>query len=104
LKIAKRKSKTAISSFMSRRASKFWKWVLIAAQVYFVAHQLALLFIPRARAFDGLPGLASIFGLAAWAFLLIGSPFFWRSHRWLACSGWCMAFGLFLFISFLARW
>jgi hypothetical protein len=89
---------------MSPRASKFWKWVLIAAQVFFVAHWLSLLLIPRARAFGGLPGLISMFGLVVWAFLLFGSPFFWRSHRWFAFSGSFMAVGLLLCMMFLARW
>jgi hypothetical protein len=76
---------------MNPRALNFWKWVLILAQVFFVAHRLSLILIPRARAFDGLPALASMFGLAIWAFLLFGSPFFWRSHRWVAWSGSCLA-------------
>jgi len=88
---------------MSPRAKTFWKWVLIVAQAFFVAHQLALLLIPRARAFDGLPALVSMFGLATWAFLLFGSPFFWRSHRWLAYSGSCMAVGLLCF-TLLGPW
>jgi hypothetical protein len=88
---------------MSSRALKFWKWTLLVAQVLFVGHQLALLLIPRSRAYDGLPALASMMAMALWAFLLLGSPFFWRSHRWLAYSGSFVAVGLPCFL-LLGRW
>ena len=34
--------------------------------------------------------------LGAWLFLLIVSPFFLRSLRWVALAGWIIAFGLLI--------
>ena len=70
--------------------------MLIVAQVFFVIHQIAVLLIPRARAYDGIPAIASMIGIVVWAFLLFGCPFLWRSHRWLAVSGSFMAVAVFV--------
>jgi hypothetical protein len=34
--------------------------------------------------------------LGAWLFLLIVSPFFLRSLRWVALAGWIIAFGILI--------
>lgn len=39
---------------------------------------------------------AVIVFMAIWLFLLIGSPFFFRSLRWIAWIGWLLAVGLFV--------
>ena len=94
-----------ISSFsiMSRRTSLFWSVVLIGAQLAVIGEVIATWATPLARQYTGLSAYAAILAMAAWAFLLFGSPFFWRSHRPLAISGLCIAVGMIL-VTITSTW
>jgi hypothetical protein len=88
---------------MTARASTFWKWVLIIEQVILVAEEIATRVTPYARKFYGWSAYAAMLCFVAWAFLFFGSPFLWRSHRWLAISGSGIAVGMIL-LSFTSSW
>jgi hypothetical protein len=55
---------------------------------------------PIARQFTGWSFYAAVFTLISIPFLLIASPFFWRSHRRLAISSLCVAVGAILISTF----
>ena len=81
---------------MNPRTSNIWKWVLLVTQMYLVGRFIASRISPDARYYTGLSGYTIMLAFVAWAFLLLGSPFFWHSHPWLAMSGFCIAVGLIL--------
>jgi hypothetical protein len=81
---------------MTARTSIFWKWVLIISQLVVIGEEIATRVTPLAGSFHGLSAYAAMLSMVALAFLLFGSPLFWRSHRWLAISGSCIAVGVIL--------
>jgi len=71
---------------MATRTSIIWTVILVAAQLVVVGELIATRVTPLARQFTGWSFYAAVFTLLAIPFLLIASPFFWRSHRRLAIS------------------
>ena len=90
-------------------ATKVWRWLFIALELIVLIPILATPFISRAveKQLDGLPiacqiPLISLY-LGAFLFLLIASPFFLRSLRWVALLGWIIAFGSLLCAALFPR-
>jgi len=77
---------------MTARISHFWTLVLVITQLVVILEMIATHVTPLARQFTGFSAYAAMLAMASSFFLLVGSPFFWRSHRWLAISGSCVAF------------
>jgi hypothetical protein len=89
-------------SGMNTRASIFWKWVMIISQLLVIGEEIAVRMTPLARQFTGWSAYVATLSLAVWGLLFVGSPFLWRSHRWLAISGLCIAVG-WLFVPASSR-
>jgi hypothetical protein len=77
--------------------------VLIVAQVAVIGEAMAVRATPLARQYSGLSAYAAMLAITAWAFLLFGGPFFWRSHRRLAVSGLCIALTT-IFVTVMSAW
>ncbi len=87
---------------MATRTSIIWTVILVAAQLVVIGELIATRVTPLARSFTGWSFYAAVFTLIAIPFLLIASPFFWRSHRRLAVSGLCVSFGAIVISTFHA--
>jgi sorbitol-specific phosphotransferase system component IIBC len=87
---------------MATRTSIVWTVILFAAQVVVIGELIATRVSPLARQFTGWSVYAAVITLIAIPFLLIASPFFWRSHRRLAISSLCVAVGAIGILSFHA--
>ena len=85
---------------MSTRATRFWTLILVAAQLVVIVEMVATRLTPLARQFTGWSFYAATAMLLAIPFLLIASPFFWRSRRRLAISGLCVAVGAIVITAF----
>jgi hypothetical protein len=83
---------------MTTRPSVYWKWILITSQLVVIGELIATHTTPLARQFKGWSAYAAMIAMAAFVFLVVGSPFFWRSNRWLAISGLCIAVGVILIL------
>ena len=90
-------------SAMTTRKSRFWRLILVFAQLVVIGEAIAVRVTPLARQYTGVSAYAAMLSMAAWAFLLFGSPFFWRSHPRLAISGSCIAVGL-IFVTLASSW
>lgn len=75
------------------RASIIWTVVLVLAQFIVIIEAIAPRITPLARQFNGWSAYIAIAAMLAILFLFIASPFFWRSHRCLAISGFGVAIG-----------
>jgi hypothetical protein len=87
---------------MSTRPTNFWDVILVAAELVVVSELIATRVTPLARQFTGWSFYAAVAMLLAIPFLLIASPFFWRSRRRLAISGLCVAVGAIVITGFHA--
>jgi hypothetical protein len=85
---------------MTTRTSIIWTVILALAQFVVLVEMIATRVTPLARQFTGWSAYAAMATLMAIPFLLIASPFFWRSHRGLAISGLCVAVGAVVAITF----
>ncbi len=85
---------------MATRTSIIWTVILVVAQLVVIGELVATRVTPLARQFTGWSVYAAVFTLISIPFLLIASPFFWRSHRRLAISGLCVAVGAILISTF----
>jgi hypothetical protein len=88
---------------MTARTSIIWTVVLVFAQVVVVAETIATRVTPLARQFTGWSAYAAMATMVAIPFLLFTCPFFWRSHRRLAVSGFCIATGAAI-LTVLSSW
>jgi len=77
--------------------------ILVAAELIVIGELVAARVTPLARQFTGWSFYAAVVTLLAIPFLLIASPFFWRSRRRLAISGLCVAVGAIV-ISVFHAW
>lgn len=84
------------------KSLRCWRWVFIVVETVVVVSFLGQwiadrLFNLNWEPDSELPALV-LGGLmaAAWLFLLVGSPFFMRSMRGLAFTGWAIAVAVFL--------
>jgi hypothetical protein len=80
-------------SWIYLRKQAFWTAILVAAQLVMIGEFVITRVTPLARQFTGWPIDAALLAMLAIPFLLIASPFFWRSHRRLAISGLCVSVG-----------
>ena len=87
---------------MATRTSIIWTVILVAAQLVVIGEMIATRVTPLARQFTGWSVYAAVVTLIAIPFLLIASPFFWRSHRRLAISSLCVGVGAIVISSFHA--
>lgn len=78
---------------MTRRTSIVWTVILAVAQLVVIVESIATRVTPHARQFTGWSAYAAITTMMAIPFLLLAGPLFWRSHRRLAVSGFCIAVG-----------
>ena len=80
-----------------------WRWLFLVLETIVVATFLfAILFerfsgMPFEPEFEASSVIVGVAYMAAWLFLLIGSPFFLRSLRGVALAGWMIAFGILVF-------
>jgi membrane protein YdbS with pleckstrin-like domain len=88
---------------LGSRSIKLWRGLFLTLETLVLG---VLLFCGLAERFWGLhvepqsEWLAIVLGILiclAWLFLLIVSPFFLKSLRWIALLGWIIAFGGLLF-------
>jgi hypothetical protein len=77
--------------------------ILALAQFVVIAETIATRVTPLARQFTGWSVYAAMATVLAIPFLLIASPFFWRSHRALAIFGLCVAVGA-VTLAFFTSW
>jgi len=77
--------------------------ILVLTQVAVIVEMIATRVTPLARQFTGWSAYGAMTTMMAIPFLLIASPFFWRSHRRLAISGLCVAVGAVI-ITALHSW
>jgi hypothetical protein len=80
---------------------KRWKVLFIVLEAIVLIPFLFMLFSPnsnhRGSQFSLWQVVLAVVYLGSWLFLLIGSPFFLRSLRGIAVSGWIVAFGTLLY-------
>jgi|HubBroStandDraft_4_1064222.scaffolds.fasta_scaffold358215_2 hypothetical protein len=87
---------------MTPRQSIFWACILVASQLVIVGEDIAVRFIHVTRPYTGPSAYVAMLSMAALSFLLF-SPLFWKSHRWIAVSGSCVA-AVSLATSFCSSW
>jgi hypothetical protein len=85
---------------MVARTSIIWTVILVTTQLVVIGELVAARVTPLARQFTGWSVYAAVFTLIAIPFLLVVSPFFWRSRRRLAISGLCVAVGAIVITAF----
>ena len=91
-----------MSAIVASNSTKYWKWVFLVLEAVvllpFLVWELAERFlrIPLDHVSDSIGVVLGGAYLGAWLFLLIVSPFFLRSLRWVALAGWIIAFGLLI--------
>ena len=88
-------------------ALKRWKVLFIVLEAIVLIPFIFMVFSPnlnhRGSQFAWWQTVPVIIYLGSWLFLLIGSPFFLRSLRGIALSGWIVAFGTLLYAALNPR-
>ena len=82
---------------------KKWRWIFIISETmavgYMVVVTVARCFYPRGYPEPPVLGITLAYSaLLAWLFLLIASPFFFRSLRGVAVAGWSIALAILVIL------
>ncbi len=85
------------------KSIKLWRGLFLSLETFLLGQVLFCVFAERFWRLqvepepEALAMVLGIFIMLAWLFLLIVSPFFLKSLRWVALAGWIIAFGMLLF-------